>query len=214
VADRELLAFREAHGHMALQGAIMNGQYSYADGVFYGGLKPAWSQQALAAILKQFAGKAQEVAFIDLHTGLGPSGVGEIISNHENTENERERAALGRVREWYGDEATTVEDGTSSSSQIVGDIGIGVQAALPQANITGITLEYGTVPLESVLNAVRADNWLHVHGKLKSDQARDIKAEIRGAFYGETDDWKRQVYERSVAVLDKALAGLAQRPVR
>ena len=213
-ADQELHAYRQAHGPMALQGAIMAGQYSHADGVFYGGLKQAWSQQALAGILKQFAGNVQEVGFIDLHTGLGPSGVGEIISNHENTENERERAALGRVRDWFGDEATTIQDGTSSSSQIQGDIGIGVQAALPQASITGITLEYGTVPLEGVLNAVRADNWLHIHGRLLSDQAREIKAEIRGAFYTETDEWKRQVYERSVDVLERTLAGLARQPVR
>ncbi len=194
---------------MALQGAIMSGQYSHAEGVFYGGRRASWSQTTLAAILDRFGRRVQEVGFIDLHTGLGPHGYGEIISNHEF-----DRAALARVRDWYGSEVTTSEDGTSSSAPILGDINNGVAAAMPQANVTGVTLEYGTVPIEQVINSVRADNWLHVHGRPASDQGREIKRDIRGAFYPETDEWKRLVYERSVDVLERTLAGLARRPVR
>jgi Protein of unknown function (DUF2817) len=208
-ADEALRAYGREHGLMALQGAIMTGQYSHAQGVYYGGHQATWSQHTLAAILQRFGAKVQEVGFIDLHTGLGPLGYGEIISNHETN-----REALARVREWFGDEVTTSEDGTSSSAPIQGDINNGVEAALPRANVTGITLEYGTVPLEDTLNAVRADNWLHIHGRLISDQGRDIKTEIRAAFYPETDEWKRLVFERSADVLERTLAGLARRPVR
>jgi len=208
-ADEALRAYGREHGAMALQGAIMTGQYSHAEGVYYGGHQATWSQHTLAAVLKRFGGKVQEVGFIDLHTGLGPHGYGEIISNHEAN-----RVALARVREWFGDEVTTSEDGTSSSAPIQGDINNGVEAALPGANVTGVTLEYGTVPLEETLNAVRADNWLHIHGRLQSDQGRDIKTEIRAAFYPETEEWKRLVYERSVDVLERTLAGLARRPVK
>ncbi|HEY7689350.1 MAG TPA: M14 family metallopeptidase [Dongiaceae bacterium] len=207
-ADEILRAYGREHGAMALQSAITSGQYAHADGVFYGGNQASWSQRALAAILQRFGGKVQEVGFIDLHTGLGPAGYGEIISNHETGD------ALARARDWFGDELTSTEAGTSSAALIQGDINNGVAAALPQANVTGITLEYGTVSLEDTLNAVRADNWLHIHGRLTSDQARDIKAEIRGAFYLETDAWKRQVFDRSTDVLERMLAGLARRPVR
>jgi hypothetical protein len=210
-ADKMLHAYGAEHGPMALQAAISSGQYVDAEGVFYGGRRAAWSQRTLAAILRRFAGRAQEVGFIDLHTGLGPHGHGEIISNHES---DRAAPALARVRDWYGDEATTNEDGTSSSAPIEGDITNGVAGALPGAKLTGITLEYGTLPLEQVMNAVRADNWLHVHGELRSDRGRDIKAEIRAAFYPETDEWKRRVFARALDVLDRALAGLAARPIR
>lgn len=208
-ADKVLFDYRDQHGAMALQGAIMSGQYSHADGVFYGGRRASWSQTTLATILDRFGRRVQEVGFIDLHTGLGPHGYGEIISNHES-----DRAALARVRDWYGSEVTTSEDGTSSSAPILGDINNGVASAMPQANVTGITLEYGTVPIEQVVNSVRADNWLHIHGRPASDQGREIKQEIRGAFYPETDEWKQLVYERSVDVLERTLDGLARRPVR
>jgi hypothetical protein len=208
-ADETLRAYGRQHGPMALQGAITSGQYTHAEGVFYGGNRTSWSQHTLSAILQRFAGKVQEVGFIDLHTGLGPSGIGEIISNHEG-----DGPALARVRDWFGEEATTTGDGTSSAATIQGDINNGVQAALPNATVTGVTLEYGTVPLEETLNAIRADNWLHIHGRLRSDQGRDIKAEIRSAFYTETDAWKRMVFQRSVDVLERTLAGLARRPVK
>jgi hypothetical protein len=100
--------------------------------------------------------------------------------------------------------------GCSTSVQITGDTHIGLAQSLPRAEATGITLEYGTLPLPDMLNAVRADNWLHVHGDLESRQGREIKAEIRAAFYQEKDDWKSMVFDRAVDVLGRAMKGLTQ----
>ena len=81
--------------------------------------------------------------------------------------------------------------------------------AAPQAQITSISLEYGTRPLDQVLDAVRADNWLHVHGKVDSAQGRAIKAATRDAFYGEDMAWKHDVWERAEEIFSKAVRGLA-----
>ena len=204
-ADRILMGYASEHGPMALQAAISSGQYSHAEGVFYGGRGETWSNRTLAEVLRAHAGQVKRVAFIDLHTGLGPYGVGEIMNNHAAGD-----PAFARVNEWFGSEATSIEAGSSSSAPVSGDITLGVQRGLPQAEITGITLEYGTVPLKDVLDAVRADNWLHARGDLRARQARDIKAQIRDAFYPAADDWKGMVFERSVDVLRRAVAGLTQ----
>jgi predicted deacylase len=204
-SDATLAAFGRTHGAMALQAAISSGQYSHADGVFYGGRAPTWSNRTLINLLRDHAGHARKVAFIDLHTGLGPHGVGEIMNNHASGE-----PAFDRVTQWYGTEATSTEAGSSSSAPVFGDTTLGVLRALPQAEVTAITLEYGTVPLGDVLDAVRADNWLHVHGDLGSPQGREIKAQMRAAFYPESESWKRSVFERSVDVLRRVLAGLSQ----
>jgi Protein of unknown function (DUF2817) len=204
-ADRILLSYMQEHGPMALQAAITSGQYSHADGVFYGGRGETWSNRTLIDLLRAHAGPVRQVAFIDLHTGLGPYGVGEIMNNHAAGE-----PAFERVAQWFDGEATSTAAGSSSSAPVSGDITLGVQRALPQAEVTAVTLEYGTVPVKDVLDAVRADNWLHAHGDLRARQARDIKAQVRGAFYPEADDWKDMVFERSVDVLRRAAAGLAQ----
>ncbi|HVT51023.1 MAG TPA: M14 family metallopeptidase [Dongiaceae bacterium] len=200
---RRFADYAAEHGAMALQEAIMRGQYFDAEGVCYGGKGESWSNRTLRAILDPHAGHVREFAFIDLHTGLGPYGYGEIISNHLAGDSGNER-----VRDWYGTEATSTDDGSSTSTVISGDTHIGVQQSLKHAKGTGITLEYGTVPVADMMNAIRADNWLHVHGDLASSQGREIKAEIRAAFYQEKDDWKEMVFDRSVDVLRRTMHGL------
>jgi len=200
-----LMGYAREHGPMALQAAISSGQYSHAAGVFYGGRGETWSNRTLAELLRAHAGRVKQVAFIDLHTGLGPYGVGEIMNNHAAGE-----PAFARVSQWFGGEATSTDSGSSSSAPVSGHITFGVQRELPEAEITAVTLECGTVPLKDVLDAVRADNWLHAHGDLRARQARDIKAQIRNAFYPEAEDWKSMVFERSVDVLRRVAAGLAQ----
>jgi hypothetical protein len=199
-----LRAYALKHGAMAMQGAISTGQYFDADGVFYGGRGPVWSHRTLLEILGRHGAGAQKVAFIDLHTGLGPHGIGEIINNH----NPR-AAGFDNIERWFGDEATSSDKGSSSSAIVTGDTTNGLLRALPRADIAGITLEYGTVPLDEVLLSVRADNWLHCHGDPRSDRGRAIKARIRAAFYPDQDDWKRMVFERGADVLARMAEGLA-----
>jgi hypothetical protein len=197
-------AYAAQHGAFALQGAIMAGQYIDEHGVFYGGLGDTWSNRTFRAILAPHAAHARKVAFIDLHTGLGPYGYGEIISNHLAAD-----PGGKRVRDWYGAEATATDEGTSTSTVISGDVHVGLAETLSEAEATGITLEYGTVPLEEMIDSVRADNWLHVHGERDSAKGREITARIRAAFYQEHDDWKSMVFDRAVDVLERTMKGLA-----
>ncbi|WP_374311254.1 M14 family metallopeptidase [Dongia sp.] len=197
--------FIDRHSRIELQAAIMNGQYWDKDGVFYGGTGPTWSRRTLAAALSPYAATARHAAFIDLHTGLGPYGVGEIMSNDFGG-----TPGAARVRDWFGPEATMLDDGSSTSTAVTGDTNIGVVAALPATTITGITLEYGTVPVEPMIDAVRADNWLHVHGKLDSDLGRKIKSQIRYTFYPDERKWKEMIIERAVDVLGRTMKGLTQ----
>ena len=120
---------------------------------FNGGNAPNWSHRTLLKILGAYAENARHVAFIDLHTGLGPSGYGEIISNDPDS-----TTGAANVRDWFGAEATMIDDGSSTSTAVTGDTQLGLRAALPGSSIVGITLEYGTVPLEAMIGAVRADN--------------------------------------------------------
>ncbi|HWA47495.1 MAG TPA: M14 family metallopeptidase [Dongiaceae bacterium] len=195
-----LLDYAAQHGEPAMTDAIAAGQYVDPQGVFYGGTKETWSNRNIRAILAPFAKTVKRAAFVDLHTGLGPYGFGEIMSNHGAKE-----PGHFMMKEWWGNEATYFDDGTSSSYLVLGDINIGVCQTLSNAKVAGITLEYGTIPKEDMISSVRADNWLYVHGKVDSPQGREIKAQIRAAFYQEHDDWKQMVAERGHYVLNRML---------
>ena len=190
---------------MALQGAITSGQYGDPEGVFYGGRAPVWSNRTLREILRREAARVRHAAFIDLHTGLGPYGVGEIMNNHHPG-----HSGFARVKDWFGSEATSADEGSSSSAPVGGDTNFALDDELAQAAVTGVTLEYGTLPVKAMLDSIRADNWLHVHGSLDSPEGRAIKARIRQAFYPDKNDWRRMVWERVVDVTRRMAKGLAE----
>ena len=198
-------AYRDEHGAWALQAAVAGGQYSHADGIFFGGHANTWSRDTLLQILTGELAKARHVAVIDYHTGLGPRGYGERICIHPP-----DSGGLARANAWYDEDITSPYLGSSTSTELSGNNSAGMVAALAHAQLTGIALEYGTLPTEEVKLALRADNWLHLHGEVGSEQGRAIKAQLREAFYQDADDWKEMVWDRAVETQRLALKGLAE----
>ena len=187
-----------------MQAAISGGQYSHPEGLFYGGRNPTWSQVTLRHVLQAHATRCKRLGWIDLHTGLGPSGDGERIFACRD-----DAAALARARGWWGDRITSIYDGSSNSALLTGLMWMAAYEEAPQAEYTGIALEYGTVPIMDVLNAVRADQWLENHPEVDEAKRRAIKQQVRDAFYTDTDAWKERILAQADEAARQALTGLA-----
>ena len=125
-------------------------------------------------------------AWIDLHTGLGPSGHGERIFACRD-----DAAAYARAKAWWG-EVTSIYDGSSTSALLTGMMWLAAYEECAQAEYTGIALEYGTLPNLEVMDALRADQWLELHPEADDATRRAIKQQMRDAFYTDTDAWKEQ----------------------
>jgi hypothetical protein len=199
-----LAAYAAQHGAMALQQALSGGQYTHPLGIFYGGDQPTWSRRTQTSIFEHYLRGAGRIAIIDYHTGLGPWGFGEQIV----VEPPRS-ARFRRAASWYGGAiASPMAGGDSASADIVGD-GLSVApSVLGHADVTGMALEFGTKPVMAVLNAVRADAWLHAYSDPLSPEGRVIKAEVRDAFYGDAEDWKGMIAGQSLLATRQALRGL------
>ena len=201
-------AYVQAHGMARFQTAVTQGQHEFADGLFFGGQGPTWSNRVLHEVLRRHAQQAQHLAWIDIHTGLGPSGLGERIFAAPN-----DAATLQRARSWWsGGGATPVTsfyDGSSSSSAVRGMLFNVVADACPQAAYTGIAMEYGTLPLTEMILALRADHWLHLHPEAPLAQAAAIRQQMRDAFFVDTDVWKGQIISQARQAMFQAVAGLA-----
>lgn len=192
-----------ALGPRRAQLAITKGQHTHPDGMYYGGQEPTWSHRIFRAVLRRHAGRCRRLAWIDLHSGLGPQGVGErIFASHDTG------AALQRARQWWGAGVTSVQAGDSTSIAMTGPIQNAVDVECPQAEYTGICLEFGTLPLPEMMLALRGEHWLHRHPQADPALARRIRQALRDAFYVDTDAWKRQVLEQGLTCARQALAGL------
>ena len=191
-------------GERALQEAISSGQCDHPEGLFYGGRNATWSQVTLRHVLQQHGTRCHKLGWIDLHTGLGPSGHGERIFACRD-----DAAALQRARAWWGNDVTSIYDGSSSSARLSGLMWLAAYQECPQAEYTGIAMEYGTVPVMDVMTALRADQWLENHPEAGEAQRRAIKQQVRDAFYTDTDEWKERIVEQAAEVAFQAVRGLA-----
>jgi len=195
-------AYIAAHGVRAYQTAVTGGQYTFADGLFYGGAKPTWSNRTVRALLRRHVTGRKRLGWIDVHTGLGPRAHGEKIFAGRN-----DAAELARARRWWGAEVTSIYDESSSSAELTGLMFNATYDECPAVECVGIGLEFGTLPLPAMLQALRADHWLHVHPEAPPELAAAIRKQMRDAFYIDADDWKQQVYAQT---RDAALAAIAR----
>lgn len=195
-------------GLPALQFAMTSGQYEFPDGLFFGGARPTWSNKALREALRTHGRHAGRIAWIDIHTGLGPSGVGERIYAGPD-----DSADVARARRWWNGGGTTpvtsIYDGSSTSAFLTGLMWTSLPQECPQAQYTGIALEYGTVPLPDSLEALRAEQWLQLHPNLAAPLAARIKQLFKDAFYTDTAEWKAQVLRQGRDAMLQAIDGLS-----
>lgn len=199
-----ILWYRLWHGRVRLQHAVTQGQYSHPQGLFYGGRFATWSNRVLHEIAERYLASAARVVVVDLHTGLGPYGYGEVILNDSE-----DAPAFRRSVTWWGEERVkSAIEGKSVSAPLSGTVTLALSRMLPAAEVTAAVLEFGTLPPMDVLKAIRAENWLfHYAGAGHADATR-IKEQFLRAFYPDDELWKCKVWEQGRWVVEQALANL------
>jgi hypothetical protein len=205
-----LHAYAAQHGAMGLQTAISGGQYTFADGLFYGGRAMTWSNKTLRSLLTRLrhtSPNIQRLYWIDFHTGLGPTGYGEYIYAARNDAQE-----LAFNRTVWGNKLTSFHDGSSTSAPLVGVNSQAIIGAFGHAQLACIALEYGIVPMDRVMFALRADHWLAKQESPDQALIQATRAAVRAAFYGETDAWKDDIVRQAHEAVDCVLQTSGQHP--
>lgn len=195
-ADKELERLAKEMGQFKVMRAI-GGQYDAAEGMFYGGRIPVWSNRALREYLSRLLPNVKRAAYVDIHTGLGPKGQGSGYCYHR-----KDTAELDQARQWWGDNLSAGAANTINH----GKTGHGAMEALAPAQVICLTLEFGTLSFEEVLAALRDEHALWWHGQ--EHDGRAIKSDMRAAFCPDDRDWEAQIVQRGLEVADLAMRGL------
>ena len=201
-----LLGLMATQGKRRLQTAVSGGQYEMPEGMFFGGTKPTWSNRTLRQLLREHTADVTQLAWIDLHTGLGRAGHCERIFMGRNDDVETNT----RSNAWWGKDAPLTHAGSaaSESALLTGLVWHAALQECPRAQFTGLCLEFGTKPLLEVADALRGDHWLHLHPEAPAALRTSIKRRLFEAFFVDTPEWKRNVGTEVRTTVMQALDGL------
>lgn len=194
--------FEAKHGRVAFEKAISGGQYHDPSGPFYGGSKPAHGRLASEELIQHYDLQQRNLAVIDLHSGLGAYGYGEIICDHPP-----ESPATQIAKRWYGDCVTLPALGTSSSVAKTG-LQDYIWHSIMNEFSCYITLEFGTYPTDQLFDVLLRDHQLWAQ---KTNQAAQLAhgQRMRQHFCPNDPAWQEMVLFRARQVFTQALRGLS-----
>jgi hypothetical protein len=188
---------------------LSQGQYERADMPYYGGKEKSWSREVIETLVNKIKpAKRKRIMVLDLHSGLGPYGVGELISDHP-IDSEGETLAMSL----FGETVTAPARHNSSSGEKFGlhDYFWHQQGE----HVCFLTLEFGTFGNQAMLKVLSDDQQLQQQGKLDwSDQhVLDIKHALQDVFCPTDKQWQELVLFRGRQVIEMAIDGLTDKHV-
>ncbi|MEY3289777.1 MAG: hypothetical protein RLZZ419_2019 [Pseudomonadota bacterium] len=200
--QRVFAEFEQLHGREALEKAISGGQYTDPVGPFYGGLAPAHGRLVIENLLSTYFLQQRDLAVIDIHSGLGPFGYGEIICDHQP-----DTPAIKVARQWYGDSVTLPWLGTSSSVPKLGLLDYAWHAIMNERSCY-ITLEFGTYRTDQLFEVLLRDHQLWAQSD--NDLARLEHSHLMKQHFCPQDKaWQEMVLFRARQVISQALRGVS-----
>jgi hypothetical protein len=201
-----LEAFRSERGEQAFSDAYNGGQYAHADGMFFGGQRAQWANDAFRNAIRTHAGRAKRAGIIDLHTGIGPYLDHVFLCFHAPGS-----PAYERARAWWGERAVNRQGSTHKALAVYKGLLVDAfQAELANAETTAVVIEFGTRSRAEMQKANIALRWLRCHGKDDPQLAKAVHADYVEAFYPSDPQWRAAVLEQSKVFLDQAAEGIAK----
>lgn len=197
--------FVERHGRDWLFDTLARGQYTDAQGLFYGGSQREWSNRTLQTIVEGHLAPASKVGLIDWHTGIGERGEPFFLCF-----NDEGSALQAEAARWWGAERVIgARPNGLARPAYQGLVFHGVQQFLAGRPLAGAVIEFGT---RGALTgrALRLDQWLRRHGRSVSADARaQLQAEVLDALNPVDAQWRSSVVRHGLALTRQAVAGVS-----
>ena len=197
------------HGMGPLRQAVLQGQYAFPKGIYYGGSALAPQFEALAPRLRAIMNAYPVSMSIDLHTGYGARGHLHVFLNPPDEPRVRqglETVFQGHPIDWgSGKDFYTITGDVTSWMGSLREGGL----HLP----TGF--EYGTLDSQTTLGAIKS---LHITvlenqgaqwGYASADDEARIQRDYREMFNPSSPAWRTKVIADSRALLARAMAQYA-----
>ncbi len=202
--NRALAELAQKLGRRDYEIALSGGQYIDPTGPFYGGTAPNHGHKVTLDLFQRYTLAQRDLVVLDLHSGLGPWGYGELICDHPPGS-----AGAIQAKRLFGAGITEPALGTSSS---VPKTGLADYAwhAIMNDNSCYLTLEFGTYSTDALFNDLIEDHqfWTKQTPSGMDDELWDAHRQRLLEHFCPADPWWRHsVLQRARQVVDQTLTG-------
>jgi hypothetical protein len=201
-----LVAAREVAraGFAAVKEALAQGQYEYAQGLFFGGQAPSVSQRILRDHLREWLGHPERVLHLDLHSGLGDWGSYALCADLPC-----DSARVSRLRREFGEESVQGFDTDGVLYEIKGAMGRWLEQCMEDAQYDCLLAEFGTYPGLRVLSALRFENRVHHFAPGDAKLKERARRKLSEVFCPSSASWRRDALDSALRVVQQAAAALS-----
>jgi hypothetical protein len=191
-----------------LRQAVLQGQYTFPEGLYFGGKDFEPQVVALIPVLVKYASRYDRIITIDLHTGYGARGKMHLFPNPAKSPEVKTGTEM--LYEGY-----QIDWGDSKDFYtITGDFSSLPGKLFPQKLVIPMTLEFGTMDsqktmgsLRSIQNMILENQGFH-HGYKNKRSERKIKGWVMEMYAPASAVWRTLVMQQSDALMKQVFEKL------
>lgn len=189
----------------SLRQAVLQGQYQYEKGVYFGGKALEPSVAVVTPLIQQTAQSYDLVFNIDLHTGYGANGILHLFPNP--LKDKDKKARIENIFEGYhidwgdGDDFYTV----------TGDFSTYVGSTIPDKDYLTMIFEFGTLDTQTTMGSIKAlhnvmiENQGVQYGYVSKKDEIEIKSRYLQGYYPSSPAWRSKALYDAREVLIQAI---------
>ena len=188
-------------GMATLRQAVLQGQYQFEQGIYFGGNALDDPIKAVTPMIKQTAGTYDAVFCIDLHTGYGERGTMHLFPNpmEEGVLKDQIKTIFTGYPIDWGNEGDFYT--------VTGDFATYVGSILPDTHYLTMTFEFGTLDSQTTFGAISSlhrvilENQGTHHGFAASEDEIKTKKRFLEGYYPSSDTWRTKAIQDARNVL-------------
>ncbi len=187
-----------------LRQAVLQGQYEYPKGLYYGGSKPEPQIVSVSSFIVKYSAGYPLVMNVDLHTGYGENGTAHLFTNP--VQNPEVWAMMKKVFEGYkidwGD--------TAGFYTVTGDF-TGYLAKIIKAKYLPMAIEYGTLDSQATFGSINSlhrtllENQGFNYGYASDADRERVNKMFREMYYPSSPAWRTKVIGDTREIMKSAL---------
>jgi hypothetical protein len=188
-----------------LRQAILQGQYEFPKGVYYGGSAPEPQIKSITPFIKNFSDGYPLVMNIDLHTGYGERGTLHLFP--DPMKDKKIKAMMEKVFDGY-----SIDWGDSKDFYTVtGDFPGYLAKIITTGAFLPMTFEYGTLNSQTTVGSIKSLHTTILENQgfnfgYKSDKDKnEVRKNFREMYFPSSPAWRTKVISDSRIITKKTL---------